>query len=107
MNVFIMCKILRTNFTAASCVVAIGCATRVPSSPLADVIKGHKLAEVPWSQIARSIVWFDGIDDAFCAPGLSENISGVILHSMLAGIKVDKAYNKKGMWGTGTDQATQ
>merc|ERR1712137_856626 len=57
----------------------------------------------------------------FCTPGLSEHISGVILHwetlfqedasgtkmvdiitgnGMLAGIKVDKAYNKKGMWGT-------
>jgi len=57
----------------------------------------------------------------FCTPGLSEHISGVILHwetlfqedaggqkmvdlitgnGMLAGIKVDKAYNKKGIWGT-------
>jgi len=57
----------------------------------------------------------------FGTPGLSEHISGVILHAetlfqddasgkpmvdiirengMLAGIKVDKAYNKKGMWGT-------
>merc|ERR1719401_3394154 len=57
----------------------------------------------------------------YTAPGLSEYISGVILHwetlfqnnaegnamvdlitknGMLAGIKVDKAYNKKGMWGT-------
>merc|ERR1719359_248570 len=57
----------------------------------------------------------------FTAPGLSEHISGVILHwetlfqtdaegnamvdlirknGMLAGIKLDKAYNKKGMWGT-------
>merc|ERR1719379_728604 len=59
----------------------------------------------------------------YTAPGLSEHISGVILHwetlfqtdaqgnemvdlitknGMLAGIKVDKGYNKKGMWGTGT-----
>jgi fructose-bisphosphate aldolase class I len=59
----------------------------------------------------------------FTTPGLSENISGVILHwetlfqndadgnkmvdlinknGMLAGIKVDKAYNKKGIWGTQT-----
>merc|ERR1712003_467659 len=59
----------------------------------------------------------------FTTPGLSENISGVILHwetlfqkdaagnamvdlltqgGMLAGIKLDKAYNKKGMWGTDT-----
>merc|ERR1719409_115215 len=59
----------------------------------------------------------------FTAPGLSDNISGVILHwetlfqkdatgtdmvdiitknGMLAGIKLDKAYNKKGMWGTET-----
>jgi len=59
----------------------------------------------------------------FTTPGLSENISGVILHwetlfqtdadgnamvdlitknGMLAGIKVDKAYDKKGMWGTET-----
>jgi len=59
----------------------------------------------------------------FKTPGLSENISGVILHwetlfqkdaegnkmvdlitknGMLAGIKLDKAYNKKGMWGTAT-----
>jgi len=57
----------------------------------------------------------------YSTPGLSEHISGVILHwetlmqndasgkpmveiinenGMLAGIKVDKAYNKKGMWGT-------
>jgi fructose-bisphosphate aldolase class I len=57
----------------------------------------------------------------FSTPGLSEYISGVILHwetlfqadatgkdmvdiiksnGMLAGIKVDTAYNKKGMWGT-------
>merc|ERR1711920_119434 len=57
----------------------------------------------------------------FCTPGLSEHISGVILHwetlfqedadgkkmvdlitgnGMLPGIKVDKAYNKKGIWGT-------
>jgi len=57
----------------------------------------------------------------FSTPGLSEHISGVILHwetlfqddasgkpmvdiitgnGMLPGIKVDKAYNKKGMWGT-------
>jgi len=57
----------------------------------------------------------------FSAPGLSEYVSGVILHAetlvqsdasgkrmvdiiteggMLAGIKVDKAYDKKGMWGT-------
>jgi len=57
----------------------------------------------------------------FSAPGLSEFVSGVILHAetlvqsdasgkrmvdiinekgMIAGIKVDKAYNKKGMWGT-------
>merc|ERR1719400_2504626 len=57
----------------------------------------------------------------FSTPGLSEHISGVILHwetlfqedaagrkmvdfitgnGMLAGIKVDKAYNKKGIWGT-------
>jgi fructose-bisphosphate aldolase class I len=59
----------------------------------------------------------------FTTPGLGENISGVILHwetlfqkdadgnkmvdlitknGMLAGIKVDKAYNKKGIWGTET-----
>merc|ERR1712176_814609 len=59
----------------------------------------------------------------FKTPGLSENISGVILHwetlnqedaegnkmvdlitknGMLAGIKLDKAYNKKGIWGTET-----
>merc|ERR1711904_512027 len=59
----------------------------------------------------------------FQTPGLSDNISGVILHwetlnqkdadgtdmvdlitknGMLAGIKLDKAYNKKGMWGTET-----
>merc|ERR1712048_1097551 len=59
----------------------------------------------------------------FASPGLSDYISGVILHwetlfqqsaegeemvdiitknGMLAGIKVDKAYNKKGMWGTQT-----
>merc|ERR1712224_262595 len=57
----------------------------------------------------------------YTTPGLSENVSGVILHwealfqkdaqgndmvdlitknGMLAGIKLDKAYNKKGMWGT-------
>jgi fructose-bisphosphate aldolase class I len=57
----------------------------------------------------------------FSTPGLSDYISGVILHwetlfqkdatgkpmvdiirekGMLAGIKVDKAYNKKGMWNT-------
>lgn len=57
----------------------------------------------------------------FSTPGLSEYISGVILHwetlfqddadgkamvdiitgnGMVAGIKVDKAYDKKGMWGT-------
>jgi len=57
----------------------------------------------------------------FATPGLSEHISGVILHwetlfqkdasgkdivdiikenGMIPGIKVDKAYNKKGMWGT-------
>merc|ERR1712242_690880 len=57
----------------------------------------------------------------FSTPGLNEHISGVILHwetlfqenaagtkmvdiitgnGMLAGIKVDKAYNKKGIWGT-------
>jgi len=57
----------------------------------------------------------------FSTPGLSDHISGVILHwetlfqenaagtkmvdiitgnGMLAGIKVDKAYNKKGIWGT-------
>jgi len=57
----------------------------------------------------------------FKTPGLSDHISGVIMHwetlfqsdadgvplvdhvtknGMLAGIKVDKAYNKKGMWGT-------
>jgi len=57
----------------------------------------------------------------YTTPGLSENISGVILHwetlfqqdakgnemvdlirnaGMLAGIKLDKGYNKKGMWGT-------
>lgn len=57
----------------------------------------------------------------FKTPGLSEHISGVIMHwetlfqsdadgvqlvdhvtknGMLAGIKVDKAYNKKGIWGT-------
>merc|ERR1719409_1811076 len=59
----------------------------------------------------------------FKTPGLSENISGVILHwetlfqsdadgnamvdlitknGMLVGIKLDKGYNKKGMWGTET-----
>merc|ERR1712050_775452 len=59
----------------------------------------------------------------FTAPGLSEHISGVILHwetlfqkdadgndmadlikknGMLVGIKLDKAYNKKGFWGTET-----
>jgi len=59
----------------------------------------------------------------YTTPGLSENISGVILHwetlfqktpdggevsdlitknGMLVGIKVDKGYNKKGMWGTET-----
>merc|ERR1719443_1977251 len=59
----------------------------------------------------------------FTTPGLSESISGVILHwetlfqtdaegnkmvdlitknGMLAGIKLDKAYNKKGIWGTET-----
>jgi len=59
----------------------------------------------------------------YTTPGLSENISGVILHwetlfqkdaagtdmvdlirnnGMLVGIKLDKAYNKKGMWGTAT-----
>jgi len=59
----------------------------------------------------------------YTTPGLSENISGVILHwetlfqkdaegnemsdlitknGMLVGIKVDKAYNKKGLWGTET-----
>merc|ERR1719498_2376950 len=52
----------------------------------------------------------------YSTPGLSEYISGVILHQealdadgvvktitengMLAGIKVDKAYDKKGIWGT-------
>jgi len=57
----------------------------------------------------------------FAAPGLSEHISGVILHwetlfqkdatgkalveiiqenGMLPGIKLDKAYDKKGIWGT-------
>merc|ERR1712048_262785 len=57
----------------------------------------------------------------FSTPGLSDYISGVILHwetlfqsdasgkpmvdiitgaGMIPGIKVDKAYNKKGMWGT-------
>lgn len=57
----------------------------------------------------------------FKTPNLSDHISGVIMHwetlfqsdadgvqlvdhvtknGMLAGIKVDKAYNKKGMWGT-------
>jgi len=57
----------------------------------------------------------------FSTPGLSEHISGVILHwetlfqkdasgkdmvdiikenGMIPGIKLDKAYNKKGMWGT-------
>merc|ERR1712232_698694 len=52
----------------------------------------------------------------FKAPGLSEYISGIILHAetlgtegiskmindngMIPGIKLDKAYNKKGMWGT-------
>jgi len=57
----------------------------------------------------------------FATPGLSEHISGVILHwetlfqddatgkpmvdiikenGMIPGIKVDKGYNKKGMWGT-------
>jgi fructose-bisphosphate aldolase class I len=59
----------------------------------------------------------------FTTPGLSENVSGIILHwetlfqddadgkamvdlitknGMLAGIKLDKAYNKKGIWGTQT-----
>ena len=62
--------------------------------------------------------------EAYLVPGLSENISGVILHTetlyksdaqgnamvdviakygMLAGIKVDKAYNKKGKWETETN----
>lgn len=57
----------------------------------------------------------------FSTPGLSEHISGIILHwetlfqddstgkpmvqiikdaGMIPGIKVDKAYDKKGMWGT-------
>jgi fructose-bisphosphate aldolase class I len=57
----------------------------------------------------------------FATPGLSDHISGVILHwetlfqedangkplvgiikenGMIPGIKVDKAYDKKGMWGT-------
>merc|ERR1740121_1922117 len=57
----------------------------------------------------------------FATPGLGDYISGVILHwetlfqddatgkpmvdiitgnGMIPGIKVDKAYNKKGMWGT-------
>ena len=57
----------------------------------------------------------------FSTPGLSEHISGVILHwetlmqedakgkpmveiikenGMIPGIKVDKGYNKKGIWGT-------
>jgi len=57
----------------------------------------------------------------FSTPGLSEHVSGIILHwetlfqddstgkpmvqiikdaGMLPGIKVDKAYDKKGMWGT-------
>jgi len=59
----------------------------------------------------------------YTTPGLSENVSGVILHwetlfqkdaqgtdmvdlirnnGMLVGIKVDLGYNKKGMWGTET-----
>jgi len=59
----------------------------------------------------------------FSTPSLGDNISGVILHwetlfqkdatgtdmtdiitknGMLAGIKLDKAYNKKGIWGTET-----
>ncbi|CAL1131746.1 unnamed protein product [Cladocopium goreaui] len=59
----------------------------------------------------------------FSTPGLSESISGVILHwetlfqedatgkamvdiikgnGMIPGIKVDKGYNKKGIWGTST-----
>merc|ERR1719450_805573 len=59
----------------------------------------------------------------FQTPGLSDNISGVILHwetlfqndadgkamvdhitggGMLVGIKLDKGYNKKGIWGTET-----
>merc|ERR1739848_416897 len=59
----------------------------------------------------------------FATPGLSEHISGVILHwetlfqkdtsgkdmvdiikgnGMIPGIKVDKAYDKKGIWGTET-----
>jgi len=59
----------------------------------------------------------------YTTPGLSENISGVILHwetlfqkdatgaemvdlirnnGMLVGIKLDKAYDKKGIWGTAT-----
>jgi len=57
----------------------------------------------------------------FSTPGLSEHVSGIILHwetlfqddstgkpmvqiindaGMIPGIKVDKAYDKKGMWGT-------
>merc|ERR1711988_513743 len=57
----------------------------------------------------------------FTTPGLSDNISGIILHwetlfqndadgtamvdhiiggGMLVGIKLDKGYNKKGIWGT-------
>merc|ERR1719181_869712 len=59
----------------------------------------------------------------YSAPGLSENVSGVILHwetlfqtdaagtdmvkiikdnGMIPGIKLDKGYDKKGMWGTMT-----
>jgi fructose-bisphosphate aldolase class I len=59
----------------------------------------------------------------YTTPGLSENVSGVILHwetlfqkdatgtemvdlirnnGMLVGIKLDKAYDKKGIWGTAT-----
>merc|ERR1719174_1029912 len=59
----------------------------------------------------------------FTTPGLSDYISGVILHwetlfqkdaagtdmvdlirnnGMLAGIKLDKGYDKKGMWGSAT-----
>merc|ERR1711939_1072882 len=59
----------------------------------------------------------------YTTPGLSENVSGVILHwetlfqkdaagnemvdlirnnGMLAGIKLDKGYDKKGLWGSAT-----
>jgi len=79
---------------------------------------GHKeAAKIP--DTAENRAAYRGM--CFATPGLSEHISGVILHwetlfqdgadgkplveiikenGMIPGIKVDKAYNKKGMWGT-------